>query len=336
MSLRPHPEDLHAMDSNGARSPEIHHPRPTRPPQLQRRVTISTDADNDEQQSPTWRHYAPANAALNTEKLAQSTEGSTTEVTRNVIQRPPSAPPALNHPPPTPTTIHPILAVRSILRAHARMRLAWDIRFSPDAPTVPVRMRANHRYSTGAISTVSTITHGRPRSNTQPQADLAPDLELASDMTARLNYNYNSVPAAATGTGTGTGAFADHSLALEPATTPPRPRMLIVCRDLLPWLIPVYARDPEVGCTVIDVVRGIYNALQVSVEVAGQMRSGGEGQAQTQAQPRMERRRVDWLRDKTLFVCLGRDEALARRRLPGRANLWSEVFVLTLARREQR
>ncbi|KAG9122646.1 hypothetical protein FRC07_000895 [Ceratobasidium sp. 392] len=331
MSLRPHPEDLHAME-NGARSPEIYHPRPTRPAQLQRRVTISTDPDDEQQLSPTWRHYAPANGALNTEKVAQSTEGSTTEVAKNVIQRPPSAPPALNHPAPTPTTIHPILAVRSILRAHARMRLAWDVRFSPDAPSVPVRMHANHRYSTGAISTLSTTTTattttvGRPRSNTQPQADLVPDLELASDMTARLNFNYSSVPAAP-GTNTGTGIFANHPLALEPATTPPRPRMLIVCRDLLPWLIPVYARDPEVGCTVLDVVRGIYSALQVSVEVAGQMRSTGE---------RVERRRVDWLREKTLFVCLGRDEALARRRLPGRENLWSEVFVLTLARREQR
>lgn len=102
--------------------------------------------------------------------------------------------------------------------------------------------------------------------------------------------------------------------------------MLIVCRDLLPWLIPVYARDPNVGCTVLDVVRGIYAALQTPVEVAGHMRSGG---------PAVERRRVDWLRDKTVFVCVGRDEALARRRLPGRASLWNEVFVLTLARRER-
>ncbi|KAG8735444.1 hypothetical protein FRC10_010603 [Ceratobasidium sp. 414] len=320
------------MDA-GARSPEIHHPRPTRPPQLQRRVTISTDAD-EEQESPTWRHYAPANAAPNTEKVAQSTEVQPVQATGNKIQRSPSAPPALNHPPPVPTTIHPILAVRSILRAHSRMHLAWDVRFSPDAPSIPVRMRSNHRYSTSAISPISatsTNTHGRPRANTQPQAGLAPDLELASDLNARLNHNYNSI-AAAPGTGTGptTGPFANHPLALEPATTPPRARMLIVCRDLLPWLIPVYARDSDIGCTVLDVVRGVYNALQVSVEVPGQPRSDGE------APPRVERRRVDWLREKTLFVCLGRDEALARRRLPGRENVWSEVFVLTLARREQR
>ncbi|KAG9083539.1 hypothetical protein FS749_005948 [Ceratobasidium sp. UAMH 11750] len=212
------------------------------------------------------------------------------------------------------------------------MRLAWDVRFSPDAPSVPIRMRPNHRYSTSAISTIpatstSTSTPGRPRANTQPQADLAPDLELASDLNSRLNHNYNSI---ATALGTVTGAFANHPLALEPATTPRRARMLIVCRDLLPWLIPVYARDPEAGCTVIDVVRGIYNALQVPVEVSGQARPDGE------TPTRVERRRVEWLREKTLFVCLGRDEALARRRLPGRENLWSEVFVLTLARREQR
>ncbi|QRW13581.1 hypothetical protein RhiLY_12580 [Ceratobasidium sp. AG-Ba] len=312
MSLRSHPDDLRITNA-GARSPEIHHPRPVRPPQLQlqRRVTISTGDDvNEIQESPTWRHYVPATADATTEKAAQSATEDEPKV-GNSIQRAPSAPPALNYPTPTPTTIHPILAVRSILRARARMRLAWDVRFSPDVPAPS--LRNNHRYSTGTISAIPTGTHGRPRSNTQPGTDL----ELASDLTARLNHNYNSIPSpTSTHTpigDTATAPFTSHPLAHEPATTPSRARMLVVCRDLdlFPYLIPIYASDPQVGCTVLDVVRGIYNALQVD-------------------------RRIDGLGEKTLFVCIGRDEALARRRLPARESLWSEVFVLTLAKREKR
>ncbi|QRV85003.1 hypothetical protein RhiJN_13019 [Ceratobasidium sp. AG-Ba] len=294
MSLRSHPDDLRITNA-GARSPEIHHPRPVRPPQLQlqRRVTISTGDDvNEIQESPTWRHYVPATADATTEKAAQSATEDEPKV-GNSIQRAPSAPPALNYPTPTPTTIHPILAVRSILRARARMRLAWDVRFSPDVPAPS--LRNNHRYSTGTISAIPTGTHGRPRSNTQPGTDL----ELASDLTARLNHNYNSIPSpTSTHTpigDTATAPFTSHPLAHEPHDPEPR----------------AYARHPQVGCTVLDVVRGIYNALQVD-------------------------RRIDGLGEKTLFVCIGRDEALARRRLPARESLWSEVFVLTLAKREQR
>lgn len=155
-------------------------------------------------------------------------------------------------------------------------------------------------------------------------------------MHARLNLNYNShhIPGTATSESElepekGYGQiFADHPMAAEPATNPPRVRMLIVCRDLLPWLIPIYARDRAVGCTVLDVVRGIYGALQIKVGAAGHMRSASDG-----TRVEREQRRVDWLKDKTVFVCLGKDEALVRRRLPGRASLWDEVFVLMLARR---
>lgn len=213
------------------------------------------------------------------------------------------------------------------------MRLGWDVRYSPDAPT-PVAPQ-NFRYSTGALGNGNAASiRTRPRSNTQPQAQVTAELELASDLGARLNNNYNSHPQPTNPTSpltpqrvSGPGdVFSAHPVALESATTPPRSRMLIICRDLLSWLIPIYARDPTLGCTVLDVVRGIYAALQTPVEVARHMRPGG---------PAVEPRRVDWLRDKTVFVCLGRNDPLARRRLPGRASLWDEAFVLTLARRER-
>lgn len=321
MSLRPHHDT--SGDNTGGQSPEIHHPTPTRPQAL-RRVSIATETD----ERSGWVRYAPASAVLNSEKAEPSDEGSSPVVASTNIQRSPSAPPAMNYHPhgPPPTTIHPVLDIPPALRASARprMRLTWDVRFSPDAPPPPPLVHGR-RGSTD--STVRSRYITRPRSNTQP-ADLGlnPDLTLAADMHARLNLNYNSQPGLPED---GVGqTFASHPIALEPATSPPRKRMLIVCRDLLPWLIPIYARDPAVGCTVLDVVRGIHAALQTKVEVAGHARTASDV-----ARANRERRRVDWLRDKTVFVCLGRDEALARRRLPGRTTLWEETFVLTLARR---
>jgi hypothetical protein len=104
--------------------------------------------------------------------------------------------------------------------------------------------------------------------------------------------------------------------------------MLIICRDLLDWFIPIYALDPAIGCTVIDVVRGIYRALQKKVEITGHTRSVGDGTRAVRGW-----RRVEWLHDKTVFVCIGRDEALARRRVPRIPA--DEVFVLTLTRRRE-
>lgn len=213
---------------------------------------------------------------------------------------------ALNCSPPTPTSIHPILTVPSALRSRSHMHLGWDVRYSPDTPSPDTPQ--NVQYSTRAPGNdITNPVLTRPRSNTQPEAQATP--ELALDLNARLGHNHDSPPQSASPNSPNSpvcvaglgGVFSAYPVALEPATTPPRARMLIVCRDLLLWLIPIYAHDSSVGCTVLDVVCGIYTALQTPEEVPEHMCSGG---------PAVERQRVDWLRDKTVFVCLGRDEAL--------------------------
>jgi hypothetical protein len=93
----------------------------------------------------------------------------------------------------------------------------------------------------------------------------------------------------------------------------------------------VYAHD-AVGCTILDVVRGMYPALEMPVEVASQTRSGNSERGEF---PQVERRRVNWLYDKTAFVCLGCDESLARLRLPGRPHVRREVFILILELRKR-
>ncbi|KAJ1301313.1 hypothetical protein OPQ81_003715 [Rhizoctonia solani] len=257
------------------------------------------------------------------------------------IPRSPSAPAALNRPPSPPLlTIHPILTVPSALRSRPRVRLTWDVRYSPDALPLSQASRRDSITSQRSTSTTHSrhsnsgttvsIQRMRPRSNTQPGTDL----ELASDMHARLNLNYNSSPVPeglsplTLNDGGTLQAFADHPMALEPATNPPRGRMLIICRDLLDWFIPIYARDSTVGCTVLEVVRGIYKALQKKVEVAGDTRSVSGGTRAARVW-----RRVEWLRDKTVFVCIEQNNALARRRVPSIPAEY--VFVLTLARRKE-
>ncbi|CAE6436150.1 unnamed protein product [Rhizoctonia solani] len=335
MSLRPH-HNLPIFGPHNAQCPEIHHPQPTRPLAI-RRVTIAAMAD--ELRHPTWPHYTSTTDAPENEKVGHHDGNGT--LTPGTDPRPPSAPAALNGPPAqAPLTIHSILTVPSALRSRSHVRLTWDVRFSPDAPPPS---QVNRRDSTGShhsnLTTQSWYSksgttvpnlHMRPRSNTQPGTDL----ELASDMHARLNLNYNSRPVAEPSSpitvndGVVPQAFANHSMALEPATNPPRSRMLIICRDLLDWFIPIYAIDPGVGCTVLDVVRGVYKALQKKVEVTGHTRSVSDGTRAVHGW-----RRVEWLHDKTVFVCIGRDEALARRRVPRIPA--DEVFVLTLARRRE-
>ncbi|CAE6419723.1 unnamed protein product [Rhizoctonia solani] len=334
MSLRPHNE-LPNVEPYSARLPEIHHPRPTRPLAI-RRVTIAAMAD--EQNHPNWPHYAPATDAAN-DKVENRDKNETHSLANN--PRSPSAPAALNRPPsPPPLTIHPILTVPSALRSRPRVRLIWDVRFSPDAlPFSQVGRRdsitSHHSTSTthslhSNPGTTATAQRVRPRSNTQPRTDL----ELATDLHARLNLNYNSHPVTeglsptTPNDGGPPQTFADHPMALEPATNPPRGRMLIICRDLLDWFIPIYAHAPEVGCTVLDVVRGIYTALQKKVEVTGHTKSASGGTRAVRGW-----QRIEWLRDKTVFVCVGRDDALARRRVPRIPT--EEVFVLTLARRRE-
>ncbi|CAE6474842.1 unnamed protein product [Rhizoctonia solani] len=335
MSLRPH-DGLPNTEPHNTLYPEIHHPRPTRPLAI-RRVTIA--AMVDEASHPSQPHCVPAIDAPDNEKVDHNDDNEVP--TPGTDQRSPSAPAALSRPPAQlPLKIHSILTVPSALRSRSHIRLTWDVRFSPDTPPPS---QVNRRDSTCSHHSNSTLQswhsnssttvpnlHMRPRSNTQPGTEL----ELASDMHARLNLNYNSYPVAepispsAANVGASAQAFGDHPLALEPATSPPRSRMLIICRDLLEWFIPIYASDPGIGCTVLDVVRGIYKALQRKVEVSSHTRSSSDG---TRAGPGWKR--VEWLRDKTVFVCIGRDEALARRRVPKIPA--DEVFVLTLARRRE-
>ncbi|KAG8729109.1 hypothetical protein FRC11_009483 [Ceratobasidium sp. 423] len=337
MSIPPH-QDLPNVEPNGAHRPEIHHPQPIRPPAA-RRVTISVMVN--ERTHSTWPHYIPATDAPSDNNEVGHRDNNEVPPPE-VNPRPPSAPAVMSRPPPPPSlTIHPILTVPSALRSRSRVRLIWDVRFSPDA--LPLSQASRRDSITSHHSTSTTLSQHsnpgttvsnpriRPRSNTQPGTDL----ELASDMHARLHLNYNSYPVAealspisptAANDAVIPQSFADHPMALEPATNPPRSRMLIVCRDLLDWFIPIYARDPELGCTVLEVVRGIYRALQKKVEISGHTRSASDG---TRAVLRW--RRVECLYDKTVFVCIGRDEALARRRVPSIPT--EDVFVLTLARR---
>ncbi|CAE6409797.1 hypothetical protein ACGC1H_006494 [Rhizoctonia solani] len=333
MSFPPH-SDLPNTEAHSAHRPEIHHPRPTRPLAI-RRVTIAAMVDAETHSA--WSHYTPATDKPNNNV---ETRGGNEVPPPENNPRSPSAPAALNRPPsPLPLIIHSILTVPPALRSRPRVRLIWDVRFSPD--TLPLsqpgrRDSINSHHSTSTThsrhsnpgATVSTH-HMRSRSNTQPGSDL----ELASDLYARLNLNYNSHTVAeglspiTPNDGKAPQPFANDPLAFEPATSPPRGRMLIICRDLLDWFIPIYARDPAVGCTVLDVVRGIYKALQKRGEAPGHTRSASDGSRAV-----LGWRRVEWLRDKTVFVCIGRDDALARRRVPTIPT--DDVFVLTLARRK--
>ncbi|KDN42028.1 hypothetical protein RSAG8_07073, partial [Rhizoctonia solani AG-8 WAC10335] len=262
MSLPPH-NNLPNVEPYSVHRPEIHHPRPTRPLAV-RRVTIAVMVD--EQNHSTWPHYTPATDAPNNENVETRDGNGIPPPETN--PRSPSAPAALNRAASPPTlTIHSILTVPPALRSRRRVRLTWDVRFSPDALPLSQLTRRDsinsHHSSSTTHSrysnpgpTVST-QHMRPRSNTQPGTDL----ELASDLHARLNLIFNSHPVAEglspiTPNDGGTPqSFANHPMALEPATSPRRGRMLIICRDLLDWFIPIYARDREVGCTVLDVIR---------------------------------------------------------------------------------
>ncbi|CAE6415246.1 unnamed protein product [Rhizoctonia solani] len=334
MSRSPH-NDLPDTEPYVAHRPEIQHPRPTRP-LATRRVTIAAMVDAQDH-SP-WSHYTPA---TNTPTEHVETRGGNGIPTPDNGPRSPSAPAALNRPPSPPSlTIHSILTVPPALRSRPRVRLIWDVRYSPDTLPLTQPGRRDSITSHHSASTTQSL-HSNPgttastqrirlRSNTQP----GPDLELASDLYARLNLNYNShtvtegLSPISPNEAEAPQPFANNPLAFEPATSPPRGRMLIICRDLLDWFIPIYARDPAVGCTVLEVVRGIYKALQKRGEVPGHTRSASDGTT------RAVRgwRRVEWLRDKTVFACIERDDALARRRVPTIPT--DDVFVLRLRRKD--
>lgn len=318
MSFRP-PHLFSGDDTPIVQPPEIQHLTPTGPLALEQRATIATEGY---EQHPILSPCIAAMDFPNTDRSGHNDEEPPITTTATNIQRPPSVPDIMDHPP-TPPSTHPVFNAPSALRTsmRPRIRLTWDVRYPPEAPpSAPIA--PHRRNSTGLRATHST----RPRSNTHPvDRGQSPGPTLASDIHRRSNLNSPPGPSE----GETPQTFTSHPVALEPATFPPRARMLIICKDLPTWLIPIYAHDSEVGCTVLDVVRGVYEALQVKVEVPGHSKSASDGTRAVR-----ERRMVELLRDKTRFVCLERDEALARRCLPGDISAWEETFVLTLRRKK--
>jgi hypothetical protein len=136
----------------------------------------------------------------------------------------------------------------------------------------------------------------------------------------------------------------EHPASTAYATSPPVPFMLIACNDALPWLVPVHAREGSAGVTVRDILQAVHDVLYLPVEESMLWLLPTEGDRARIYHAYRERvartgddRRgilaVDWLGDKSLFVCLGRDEALAKRRVADR-DMWPHVYALKLKLRK--
>ncbi|KAF8595689.1 hypothetical protein BDV93DRAFT_564107 [Ceratobasidium sp. AG-I] len=135
-------------------------------------------------------------------------------------------------------------------------------------------------------------------------------------------------------------AFLEYPANAAYATSPPAPYIIIVCRDALPWLIPVYAQAGSAGVTVRDVFQAVYDILDTPITESMLWVLPSDEDRNHIYDAYMERivrvgddRRgilaVDWLCEKTLFVCLARDEALARKRVAEK-EMWPVVFTLNL------
>jgi hypothetical protein len=120
--------------------------------------------------------------------------------------------------------------------------------------------------------------------------------------------------------------------------------MLIACNDALPWLVPVHAQPGAAGVTVGDILQAVYDVLRTPVEESMPWLLPTEDDRARLYHAYRERisrngddRRgilaVDWLGEKTLFVCLGRDEALAKRRVADK-EMWPHVYALKLKLRK--
>ncbi|CEL53242.1 hypothetical protein RSOLAG1IB_06208 [Rhizoctonia solani AG-1 IB] len=136
----------------------------------------------------------------------------------------------------------------------------------------------------------------------------------------------------------------EHPTSVAYATSPPVPYLLVACNDALPWLAPVHAREGSAGVTVRDVLEAISEVIHTQVDASmAQLLPTDEDRARLyQAYHNRIKRSgadnkaiiaVDWLGQKTLFVCLERDEALARKRVK-EEHMWPYVFSLKLKMRK--
>ncbi|KAH7337415.1 hypothetical protein B0J17DRAFT_718184 [Rhizoctonia solani] len=138
--------------------------------------------------------------------------------------------------------------------------------------------------------------------------------------------------------------FYKHSDSMAHATDPPVSFLLIACNDTLPWLTPVHARESS-GVTVRDVLEAISEVTHIQIEESvTQLLPTDKDRAQLyQAYHDRVKRNggadkegilaVDWLGRKTSFVCLARDEAVARKRVV-EEYMWPFVFTLKLKTRK--
>ncbi|KAG8700333.1 hypothetical protein FRC09_006018 [Ceratobasidium sp. 395] len=132
----------------------------------------------------------------------------------------------------------------------------------------------------------------------------------------------------------------EHPASVTYATNPPVPFMLIACNDALPWLVPVHAQSGAAGVTVGDILSAIHSVLYTQVEESmlwllptdddrTRLYHAYRERVSRNGDDRRGILAVDWLGDKTLFVCLGRDEALAKRRVADK-EMWPHVYALKL------
>lgn len=132
----------------------------------------------------------------------------------------------------------------------------------------------------------------------------------------------------------------EHPVSVAYATFPPTPFILVTCNHALPWLVPIYAQEGSAGVTIRDVFQAIRDVLYTPIEesLLWMLPSGdNRNRIYNAYKERIARvgddRRgilaVDWLGEKTLFVCLARDDGLARRRVEGK-EMWPLVYALIL------
>lgn len=135
-----------------------------------------------------------------------------------------------------------------------------------------------------------------------------------------------------------------HPASVAYATSPPVPFLMIAYDGSLPWLAPVHAQPGSAGVTVRDVLDAISAVLhtQVDKDTLRQLPTDEARNRVYQAYyGRIERNgtdnrgilAVDFLGEKSLFVSLERDEALARKRVK-EEHLWPYVFALKLKLRK--
>jgi hypothetical protein len=136
----------------------------------------------------------------------------------------------------------------------------------------------------------------------------------------------------------------EHPMSAAYATTPPVPFLLVACDEALPWLVPVHAQQGSEGVTVRDVLEAIHGVLYTPVENDMlQLLPTDEDRDHLHQiyHERIERNgtdqrgiiAVDWLGEKSLFVCLERNETVARKRVK-EESMWPYVFALKLTMRK--